>query len=145
MGRWAGSCGGTINTFLCSSHTQQRLKIRYTLITPILLPLYHHHQPSPMHLEVHRGVKCSEMLYLLMGNEVCACINMSMLVLLSSATPPFRKKPSLTSGSIQPATTDHTCVPSATHAHTQNLTLIVSNVRTPLCGGKRVSKTIRAA
>lgn len=75
---------------------------------------------------------------LLMGNEVCACvyINACVFVLLSSDPPPPQMKPPPTSGSSQPATTDHTCVPSATHAHTQNLTLIVGNVSAPLCCGQ---------
>lgn len=55
-----------------------------------------------------------------------------MFMLLSSDPPPLQMKPPLTSGSSQPATIDHTCVPSATHAHKENFTLIVGNVRT-LC------------
>lgn len=66
-------------------------------------------------------------------------------MLLSWEPPPSllcpRWSPPPTSGSSQPATTDHTCVPSATHTH--NLILIVGNVSTLLClDNKKVSKTV---
>lgn len=100
------------------------------VVTPPLPP------PAPTHLERHREVKCGETLVIYQWEMRCVCISMCMFVLLSPDPPSTQMKPPLTSGSSQPATTDHTCVPSATHAHTQNLTLIVGNVSALLCCGQ---------
>ena len=71
------------------------------------------------------------------------CICVCVCVLLSSGPPSLSVSDEAppTSGSSRPATTDHTCVPSA--AHTHNLTLIVSNLSALLrLDNKRLSRTV---